>query len=340
VPANFAWDPSSTCVQTTASSSSAFELAEGAHCIMAFDFEPTNAGSVSGVAELTENNLNVTGAMQSIQLTGLQSQQTITFPFPTSPVYYGVSPITLSATGGASGNPVVFSIVSGPGSLSGTNDSVLSFTGTGTIVVAANQAGDTDYSAAWTVTRSITVLPSATLLSPAPDSTLTGSSVTFTWSASTGITEYYLFLGSNGVGSDNLYNSGYTTHNSVSVTGLPLNGEMVYARLYWTIGGAWHYLDYTYTAASVATLTSPTPNSTLTGSSETFTWSGGDGITLYYLFLGSTGAGSNNLYNSGYTTHNSVNVTGLPVNGETVYARLYWKVDGAWHYADSTYTAE
>jgi hypothetical protein len=115
---------------------------------------------------------------------------------------------------------------------------------------------------------------------------------------------------------------------------------MVYARLYWTISGAWHYIDYIYRAESLATLTSPTPNSTLTGSSETFTWSGGDGIPLYYLFLGSNGAGSNNLYNSGYTTHNSVSVTGLPVNGETIYARLYWQVDGAWHHADYTYTAE
>jgi hypothetical protein len=340
VPGNFAWDASSTCVQTTASSSSAFELAAGAHCIMAFDFEPTNAGSVSGVAELTDNNLNMTGAVQRIQLTGLQSKQTITFPFPTSPVYDGVAPITLSATGGASGNPVIFSIVSGPGSLSGMNNSVLSFTGTGTIVVAANQAGDTDYSAAGTVTRSITVLPAATLTSPAPGSVLTGTSVTFSWSASTGITEYYLFLGSNGVGSDNLYSSGYTTHNSVSVTGLPVKGETVYARLYWSIDGTWHYLDYTYTAESLAMLTFPAPNSTLTGSSVTFSWSGGAGITLYYLFLGSNGVGSNNLYNSGYTTHESVNVTGLPVNGETVYARLYWQLDGTWHYVDYTYTAE
>ena len=340
VPGNFAWDASSTCVQTTASSSSAFELDAGAHCIMAFDFEPTNAGSINGIAELTDNNLNVTGAVQKIQLTGLQGSQTITFPQPVSPVYYDPSPITLSATGGASGNPVLFSVVSGPGSLSRTNNNVLNFTGIGTIVLDANQAGDTDYSSAQQVTRSITVLPAATLTSPAPNSTLTGSSITFTWSASTGITEYYLFLGSNGVGSDNLFNSGYTTHNSVSVTGLPVNGEMVYARLYWTISGAWHYIDSIYRAESLATLTSPIPNSTLTGSSETFTWSGGDGIPLYYLFLGSNGAGSNNLYNSGYTTHNSVSVTGLPVNGETIYARLYWQVDGAWHHADYTYTAE
>jgi sugar lactone lactonase YvrE len=340
VPVNFDWDPSSTCQQTTPSSSAAFELAPGASCTMAFDFVPTPTGSISGVAELTDNNLDVTGSVQGIQLTGLQGSQTINFSQLPSYVFYGVAPITLSATGGASGNLVVFSIVSGAAFLSGTNNTVLNITGPGTVVIAANQAGNTDYAAASTVTQSITVLFSATITSPARNSTLAGSSVTFTWAVGNFVNEFYLFLGSNGVGSNNLYSSGYTSHTSVNVTGLPVNGETIYARLYSYFDGAWTYLDYTYTAESLAALTSPAPGSTLTGNSETFTWSGGAGITLYYLLLGSNGVGSDNLYNSGYTTHKSVNVTGLPVNGETVYARLYWQVDGAWHHADYTYTAE
>jgi sugar lactone lactonase YvrE len=340
VPVNFDWDPSSTCQQTTSSSSAAFELAPEASCTMAFDFKPTPTGSITGVAELIDNNQNVTDAVQMIQLTGMQGPQTITFSQLVSPEFYGVAPITLSATGGASGNPVVFSVLSGPGSVSGTNNNVLNITGPGVIVIAANQAGDRDYTAAPTVTQSITVLFSATITSPARNSSLMGSGVTFTWAASSYVTEFYLFLGSNGVGSNNLYSSGYTSHTSVNVTGLPVNGETIYARLYSSYNGAWTYLDYTYTAESLATLISPAPNSTLTGSSETFTWSGGAGITLYYLFLGSNGVGSDNLVNSGYTSHNFVSVTGLPVNGQTVYARLFWYVDGAWHHADYLYTAE
>jgi hypothetical protein len=126
----------------------------------------------------------------------------------------------------------------------------------------------------------------------------------------------------------------------VKVIGLPANGETIYARLYSFAGGAWHYLDYTYTAASLATLISPPPSSTLMGSNVTFTWSAGADVTMVYLFLGSNGVGSNNLYSSGYTTHKSVNVTGLPVNGETIYARLYWYLGGAWHHLDYTYMAE
>ena len=80
--------------------------------------------------------------------------QTITFSAPSSPVAYGVSPITLSATGGASGNAIVYSLVSGPGTVSGN---MLTITGVGTVVVAANQAGNTNYAAATQATQTVVV---------------------------------------------------------------------------------------------------------------------------------------------------------------------------------------
>jgi hypothetical protein len=83
-----------------------------------------------------------------------QIEQTITFTAPPSPVTYGVAPITLVATGGASGNVVVFSVLSGPATVSGN---ILTITGVGTVEVAANQAGDADYAAAREVTHNIVV---------------------------------------------------------------------------------------------------------------------------------------------------------------------------------------
>jgi len=343
VSAYFVWDPTSTCQQSTANSSAAFELAGETSCTLSLDFEPTTLGSYSGTVKLTDNNLNVTGTEQGIQLAGIcVGTQTITFPQPTSPVIFGVAPITLRATGGASGNPVLYSIVSGPGSLSGTNHRVLQFTGWGTVVVAANQAGNAFYNAAPQVTRSVVVEFSrlAALTSPTPGSILTGSSATFTWSQGTGATEYMLYLGTTGVRSDNLYNSGPTSATSVNVTGLPINGETIYARLYSYIGGAWHTLDYTYTAEPLeVTLTSPTPNSTLNGSNATFTWSTLPDVTKYELLLGTNGSGSDNLFHSGITTATAAIVTGLPVNGERISARLYWYVDGGWKYLDYIYKA-
>ena len=91
---------------------------------------------------------------QAYSLMISQATQTISFLAPSAPVTYGVAPISLSATGGASGNAVTFSVVSGPGAVSG---STLTITGVGTVVVAANQAGNSNYAAAAQVTQSITV---------------------------------------------------------------------------------------------------------------------------------------------------------------------------------------
>jgi uncharacterized repeat protein (TIGR03803 family) len=82
--------------------------------------------------------------------------QKISFAAPASPVTYGVKPITLSATS-TSGLAVTFSVASGPAKISGTEGSTITITGAGTIIVAANQAGNSTYAAAPRVTHSITV---------------------------------------------------------------------------------------------------------------------------------------------------------------------------------------
>jgi hypothetical protein len=74
------------------------------------------------------------------------------------------------------------------------------------------------------------------------------ASQTFSWANGVGPTEYELYLGTTGVGSDNLYSSGHTTATSETVT-LPTNGVKVYARLYQRINGVWQFADITYTEA-------------------------------------------------------------------------------------------
>jgi hypothetical protein len=112
---------------------------------------PTNVGSYLVTA--TINNVNYSGTTTGT-LTITQAAQIITFMPPPSPVLFGVAPIGLSATGGASGDAVIFSVVSGPGSVSG---STLTIIGAGTVVVAANQAGNANFSTAPQVTQSIVV---------------------------------------------------------------------------------------------------------------------------------------------------------------------------------------
>jgi hypothetical protein len=71
---------------------------------------------------------------------------------------------------------VTFSVVSGPGTVSG---STLTITGTGTVVVAANQAGNANYTAATQVTHSIVVNAgsSGTLLAYEPFGETTGTAI-------------------------------------------------------------------------------------------------------------------------------------------------------------------
>jgi len=149
-----------------------------------------------------------------------------------------------------------------------------------------------------------------------------------------------LYLGDTGVRSNNLYDSGPITATSANVTGLPIHTDTIYARIYSLIGGAWHVLDYSYNAAQLqSVIFDPAPNSTLPGSSATFDWSAVAGAQKYELYLGSNGAGSDNLYFSGFSTRRTATVTGLPVNGEKIYARIYWYANDTLQYLDYVYKA-
>jgi hypothetical protein len=100
-------------------------------------------------------------------------------------------------------------------------------------------------------------------------------------------------------------------------------------------------VDYTYTEAgtpALAALTTPTPSSVLSGSGATFQWTSGSGPTQFELWLGTTGPGSYNVYNTQNVTSTSVTVNTLPTNGVLLYARLWSLINGAWQAVDYTYT--
>jgi sugar lactone lactonase YvrE len=145
----------------------------------------------------------------------------------------------------------------------------------------------------------------ASMTSPAPGSTLPGGPVTFTWTPGNGATGYALWAGTTGTGSgaDNLYYSGEKAPavTSLAVGGLPTNGETIYVRLITYYGSSSSFINYTYTAATAAVLTTPVPGSTLAGPSVTFSWSPAANATGYALWAGTsgTGPGSDNLYYSG-----------------------------------------
>ena len=194
---------------------------------------------------------------------------------------------------------------------------------------------------AYTYTAFNAAAAAGVMTSPANGSTLSGSSVTFNWTAGAGASAYWVDVGSS-AGGNNYYSSGNLGGVlTVAVNGLPTNGSTVYATLYSLIGGVWTPKAYTYTAfnAAAGVMTSPANGSTLSGSSVSFNWTAGEGASAYWVDVGSS-AGGNNYYSSGNLgSVLTVTVNGLPTNGSTVYATLYSLIGGAWFGNAYTYTA-
>jgi hypothetical protein len=131
-------------------------LTAGPVCVTAYT-TASNAGSSPSTSCSGAAASNYTFTYASGNVTVNPAPQTINFTQPASPLVYPVaSPIALVAIGGNSGNPVTFS-VTGPGTLSGINNSTLTITGAGNVVVTANQAGNANYQAATSVSYTIVV---------------------------------------------------------------------------------------------------------------------------------------------------------------------------------------
>src|SRR5206468_12340458 len=120
---------------------------------------------------------------------------------------------------------------------------------------------------------------------------------------------------------------------SATVTGLPTNGAAAFVRLWSLINGTWQFYDYSYSTSTPsgtpAQLTTPAPGSTLTASTIQFQWTGGTGVTDYWLSVGTT-AGGTQLYNQDQGTSLSATVSGLPSDGSPVYVRLGSMIGGSW----------
>ena len=145
-------------------------------------------------------------------------------------------------------------------------------------------------------------------------------------------------------GGDQYYQSGNLGGAlTTTVSGLPTDGSTIYATLYSLIGGQWTSNAYSYTALNatggLATIQTPTPGTTLSGTAATFTWSTDSNATAYWLDIG-TEAGGDEYYQSGNLGNvTTTSVNNLPANGSTIYATLYSYVGGQWLSNSVTYVS-
>ncbi len=131
-------DPYGLSVSVTYDGSTDRPVEVGTYNVVATITESGYSGSASGTFTITK-------ASQSISFTGIDSRP------------YSEIPIMLAATS-SSGLTVTYLVVSGPATISGDQ---LTLTGTGTVVVRASQAGNTNYLAAANVDRAFEVTTSA-----------------------------------------------------------------------------------------------------------------------------------------------------------------------------------
>jgi hypothetical protein len=102
---------------------------------------------------------NFTAATATVNLVVDQASQAITGFVAPGTQTYGATPLTLTASGGASGKPVYFTVDAGSTcATSGTNGRTLTLTGAGSCTVIAHQDGTADYNAAPDVARTFQIL--------------------------------------------------------------------------------------------------------------------------------------------------------------------------------------
>jgi sugar lactone lactonase YvrE len=161
-PADFpeAAGTSAPCLEDTT-------LGQNQWCQIAVSFLPNSVGSP--LTESIQMAGNLTGSSpstQSLTVSGTslpRQSQTISFP-PVPQVVYGSAPLSLLATA-TSGLPATFTVVSGPALLSSSGHTV-QFTGVGTVVVQANQVGNSTFLPAAAVNMSIQVTRGVLTVTP------------------------------------------------------------------------------------------------------------------------------------------------------------------------------
>ena len=132
-----------------------FSIASGPATISGNLVHITDAGTVTvRASQAGDANYNPAPDVdQSFDV--VKAAQTISFAALADKTY-GDPPFTVSASGGASGNPVTFA-ASGNCTSDGTNGSTITITGAGSCTVTASQAGNSNYEAAPDVPRSFTI---------------------------------------------------------------------------------------------------------------------------------------------------------------------------------------
>ncbi|CAK0772302.1 hypothetical protein CCP3SC15_4520002 [Gammaproteobacteria bacterium] len=275
----------------------------------------TVSGIIAGTCAIAANqasSANYNAAPQVIQtITVGKGNQAITFGTAPTVVVGGTG--TVTATGGASGNPVTFT--SQTTTTCTVSGNTVTGVGAGTCTIAANQAGNANYNAATQVTQSLTISPGA----PSITSAVAGNAqVTLNWSAVNGATSYNVYQGTTAGGESATPIKTGVTGTSVIITGLS-NGTKYYFKMKAVNTNGTSAYSNEVNAKPIA---APVVNSATAGTGQvTLTWSTVTGATSYSVYQGTTAGGESPTAAKTGVTGTTVTLTGL-TNGATYYFKM------------------
>ena len=180
-PVTFSVDPTASSLCAIAGSTVSFTGV--GNCVI----DANQAGNANyAAAPQVEQSFTIGQGSQAIAFTS---------PAPSNAVVGGPT-YTVTATGGASGNPVTFSVDPTSTSVCAIAGSTVSFTGTGNCTIDANQTGDANYNAAPQVEQTFAVSWAApTGLAGVANST---SSITLSWNSVSNALRYNIFRSTTG----------------------------------------------------------------------------------------------------------------------------------------------
>ena len=282
----------------------------------------TNSLTASYTPDSTSSSI-YSGATGTTSVNVAQITPTITVvpSVPSLTTSEGLS-VTVSVDGG-SGNPAATGSITLSGGGYTSTTTLSGGSATFNIAAGALTAGNDTLTASYapdsgslsiyssaTGAASVTVADPAAVTSPAPGSTLTSPSTTFSWSAGAGgITNYFLWIGST-IGGNDLANLGYLPGTTSATVNLPTTGATIYVRLWSYIGSTGFFNDYTYTE-----YTKGAPTVTVTPSLSTITTTQALSVTV---IVGSragnpTPTGSVTLSGGSYTSAATAVTSGVAI---------------------------
>lgn len=133
--------------------------------------------------------------------------------------------------------------------------------------------------------------------------------------------------------------STWITSDSYSVS-LPKDGKYIDVELHSYIADKYFIKKYRFKqAVDISYIVSPVQGSALSSSILALRWHKGVNATEQYLYVGTGGYGSANIYSGWVNGKTSKTLYGLPRDGEYIYVRLLSKINGKWHYSYFEYKA-